>query len=229
MAVLLLKLEAPLQSWGLSSKFDTRDTGREPTKSGVIGMIAAAFGYRRYETEKITALNNSLKFGVLVVKEGEFLKDYQTIESKFGKKSTYVSERYYLSDAKFVVGLEGNINLLNEISEVLKTPYFPLYLGRRSCPPTGKIILGIEENFSENETATLENILSDSEILLKYGIKNKSKSMRVIIENSEEGYLIKDNPITFNKSHRQYGYRRVKEVRINTATEHDIFSELEGF
>ena len=34
MATLLLRLAAPLQAWGADSKFETRKTGREPTKSG---------------------------------------------------------------------------------------------------------------------------------------------------------------------------------------------------
>lgn len=44
MATLLLRLAAPLQSWGSDSKFETRKTGREPTKSGVVGLLAAALG-----------------------------------------------------------------------------------------------------------------------------------------------------------------------------------------
>ena len=47
MATLLLRLAAPLQAWGSDSKFETRKTNREPTKSGVIGLLAAALGLRR--------------------------------------------------------------------------------------------------------------------------------------------------------------------------------------
>ena len=47
MATLLLRLAAPLQAWGADSKFETRKTGREPTKSGVVGLLAAALGLRR--------------------------------------------------------------------------------------------------------------------------------------------------------------------------------------
>ena len=42
MAVLLLKLAGPLQSWGSSSRFTERGTEHEPTKSGVVGLLAAA-------------------------------------------------------------------------------------------------------------------------------------------------------------------------------------------
>lgn len=51
MATLLLRLAAPLQSWGSDSKFETRKTDREPTKSGVVGLLAAALGLRRDDTE----------------------------------------------------------------------------------------------------------------------------------------------------------------------------------
>ena len=47
MATLLLRLAAPLQSWGMDSKFETRKTNREPTKSGVVGLLAASVGIGR--------------------------------------------------------------------------------------------------------------------------------------------------------------------------------------
>ena len=59
MATLLLRLAAPLQAWGADSKFETRKTGREPTKSGVIGLLAAALGLRRDEREALTRLATS--------------------------------------------------------------------------------------------------------------------------------------------------------------------------
>ena len=66
MATLLLRLAAPLQSWGAESKFDTRRTGREPTKSGVIGLLAAALGIRRDADAEIQGLSAALRFGVRV-------------------------------------------------------------------------------------------------------------------------------------------------------------------
>lgn len=41
---LALILDAPMQSWGFSSRFQRRTTGLHPTKSGVIGMLCAALG-----------------------------------------------------------------------------------------------------------------------------------------------------------------------------------------
>ena len=48
MSTLLLRLAGPMQAWGADSRFDIRKTNREPTKSGVIGLLAAALGLRRW-------------------------------------------------------------------------------------------------------------------------------------------------------------------------------------
>ena len=88
MPTLLLRLNAPLQSWGTSSKFDVRDTDYYPSKSGVIGMVAAAMGYdRNVDKEELEELNG-LNFGVRIDNRGTILNDYQVTEIKeyeFGK------------------------------------------------------------------------------------------------------------------------------------------------
>ena len=71
MATLLLRLAAPLQSWGSDSKFETRKTDREPTKSGVVGLLAAALGLRRDDTEGLARLNG-LRFAVRADQEGSW-------------------------------------------------------------------------------------------------------------------------------------------------------------
>ena len=76
MSTLLLRLAAPLQAWGINSKFDIRKTEREPSKSGVVGLLAAALGRRRDESlDDLTALT----FGIRSDKEGELLKDFHMV------------------------------------------------------------------------------------------------------------------------------------------------------
>lgn len=77
MATLLLRLAAPLQSWGADSKFEIRKTNREPTKSGVIGLLAAALGLARDDDQALQRLNG-LRFAVRVDQEGQLLRDYHT-------------------------------------------------------------------------------------------------------------------------------------------------------
>src|SRR5688572_27664508 len=78
-SILLMRLEGPLQSWGMRSRWDVRDTQPEPTKSGVVGLLGCALGYptddRRLENE----LDAGLRFGVRVESPGRILEDYQTV------------------------------------------------------------------------------------------------------------------------------------------------------
>ena len=46
MSILLLRLAGPMQSWGTQSRFLVRDTGMEPSKSGVIGLLSPLWGGR---------------------------------------------------------------------------------------------------------------------------------------------------------------------------------------
>ena len=77
MATLLLRLAAPLQAWGVDSKFEIRKTNREPTKSGVLGLLAAALGLRREDEEGMRELG-ALRFAVRVDQEGGLLVDFHT-------------------------------------------------------------------------------------------------------------------------------------------------------
>lgn len=74
--VLLARLAGPLQSWGVNSRFDQRDTNLRPTKSGFIGLLAAAAGYRR--EEPLTPLDE-LRFAVRADRPGTPVDDYHTV------------------------------------------------------------------------------------------------------------------------------------------------------
>ena len=108
MPTLLLRLMGPMQSWGTTSRFDQRDTGKEPSKSGVIGLIAAAMGIDREEWTDLEPLTH-LVMGVRHDRPGVPKYDYQTagcattdtIIQADGKpaKSGVVSRRDYLAEA----------------------------------------------------------------------------------------------------------------------------------
>jgi len=87
MATLLFRLQGPLQSWGISSHFTERDTAREPSKSGVIGLVCAAMGRPRdADLGDLVAL----RMGVRVDREGILRKDFQVAQDILeaaGKKS----------------------------------------------------------------------------------------------------------------------------------------------
>src|SRR5690606_11621906 len=138
---LLLRLVGPMQSWGSRSRFLSRDTNLEPTKSGVLGLIAAALGRSRWSVVEDLA---ALKFGVRADREGQFSTDYQTVLNahhadgsapKLGHQAT-ITHRHYLADAGFLAGVEGDPRLLEEIQAALQNPHWHLALGRRSYTPS---------------------------------------------------------------------------------------------
>lgn len=227
MTTLLLRLAGPLQSWGCDSKFETRRTLNFPTKSGVIGLIAAALGYSRNDSlEQLS----TLRFGVRVDHEGKLIRDYHIAKGK-KEKDTYITNRYYLADATFLVGIEGDKELISEIEYALQHPAFPLFLGRRSCVPTMPIVLG------RREEELLDSLKNEPWLVSDY-VKNKCKKtdnkLRIITDsnNGDPSSSLRDVPISFSSVHRKYAWREVCDhgyidVQSNNETEHDAFSALE--
>ncbi|MCF7742392.1 type I-E CRISPR-associated protein Cas5/CasD [Aeromonas veronii] len=189
MPTLLLRLQGPMQSWGTTSRFDERDTQLEPSKSGVLGLICAALGRDRSESVDDLA---ALQMGVRVDREGVVLRDYQTatgIVNAAGKvdmKRTVVSPRYYLSDAAFLVGFEGERSLLDQIHQALKTPHWPLSLGRKGCLPSPPVYLpdGVRDS-------ALQEALRDYPEL----IKGAGLQVRRLLLEATEGTVRLDQPI----------------------------------
>ncbi|GAA3884813.1 type I-E CRISPR-associated protein Cas5/CasD [Streptomyces sedi] len=206
--VLLVRLAGPLQSWGVASRFARRDTLNRPTKSGVVGLCAAALGLPRDAPLDDLA---GLLFGVRADHPGTPLRDYHTVgggrfplrprdlvtdhrraaavakelpeeaESPpgavgepFGRReiphwygapksvaadpvsgalvsgkvarNALITERWYLADAAFLVGLQHpDAAFLDAIGHALEHPRRLLWLGRKSCPPSGQLSLGVWE------------------------------------------------------------------------------------
>jgi CRISPR system Cascade subunit CasD len=137
MSVLLLRLAGPMQSWGTDSRFSHRDTRTEPSKSGVVGLVCAALG--RPRTAPVEDLAG-LTMGVRVDRPGRLARDFHTAQEVLradgsGRQDTVTSTRFYLADASFLVGLEGERGLLRELDAALRRPAWPLYLGRKSFVP----------------------------------------------------------------------------------------------
>ncbi|MFI7342972.1 type I-E CRISPR-associated protein Cas5/CasD [Streptomyces sp. NPDC050085] len=151
---LLLHLAGPLQSWGVASPFNERDTALSPTRSGFIGLFAAALGLAR---EEPLGELRTLHFTVRIDRAGTRLRDFHTVgggmprhltvatsegRRRKGDTATHVSNRYYLQDAAFTVAVTcEDTDLLRKCANALRRPRWPLYLGRRSCPPTGPVLL----------------------------------------------------------------------------------------
>ncbi|MER5556709.1 type I-E CRISPR-associated protein Cas5/CasD [Streptomyces sp. NPDC002793] len=157
---LLLRLTGPLQSWGLHSHFNERDTATFPTRSGVIGMLASALG--RHRDQPIDDLT-ALQLTVRTDRPGVLLRDLHTVggglpgkatvttaegKKRPGDTGTLLTHRYYLADAAFTLALTTprptteTHTLLDRCAEALRAPRWSLHLGRRSCPPEGPVLIG---------------------------------------------------------------------------------------
>jgi len=154
--VLLLRLEGPLQAWGHQSRLRVRETAREPTLSGVVGLIACCMGLRR-NTPLGELAEPGLQMAVRIDRPGTLLRDYHTVGAGYGimaanrkvkhtaetdEPETLPTERFYLSDASFLVVLSGEVPLLDRIERALHRPVWPPFLGRKSCPPAEPIFAG---------------------------------------------------------------------------------------
>lgn len=55
-----------------------------------------------------------------------------------------ITERWYLADAAFLVGLQhSEREVLDRIAHALEHPKRLLWLGRKSCPPSGQLALTV--------------------------------------------------------------------------------------
>ena len=229
MTVLALRLGGPLQSWGSNQRLDRhRRTQRFPTKSGVLGLCAAALGRKRSDPVDDLA---ALRFGVRIDRPGEVMRDFHTLSSLFDEKGRFspdrgrlptasgsyrpvetsirVTYRHYLVDACFVAGIEGEFELLLRIDEALRRPVFPPFLGRRSCPADAPLRLGLHD-------AALFEVLGSLPWEGGTGASQGGSSVQceVVIEDPEGTREQVDEAHSFDSVSRSYGRRRVRHEYV---------------
>ncbi len=155
MKFLLFQIYSPLVSWGEIAVGGERQSSRHPSKSAVIGMIAAALGIKRDEEERLIKLADSLGFAVQLYSGGSVLKDFHTVQvpkkenkvNHYSRRSelmadkvgTILSRREYRCDALSVIAVYIKKNssdlTLESIEKALREPVFHLYFGRKSAAP----------------------------------------------------------------------------------------------
>ncbi len=225
MPVLLLRLAGPMQSWGTQSRFTNRDTGREPSKSGVIGLLCAALGVPRDDEAALVPLA-ALRMGVRVDREGRVARDYHTagggrlpggrdygvIKASGAKGDPVVSDRYYLADAEFLVGLEGtDADLLSRCHCALAAPRWPLFLGRKAFTPGLPVHLpdGLREE-------SLDAALRAYPWRPRREGETPEAPLRLLLETDDitrEARM--DRPLSFALGVRRYALRYVEETLIS--------------
>ena len=224
MGTLAMRLAAPMQSWGVAGRFNERTTGSVPSKSGIVGLIAAALGRRR--TEDISDIA-AWKLAIRIDCPGKMGRDFQTARTRKYDTQTqlwqpngnpYVSRRYYLMGASFVAAVEMPDDMLDVVADALDHPAFPLYLGRRSCPPACRILIGTYPG--ENAMSVLTRIPYDEGNGRKsnYAREARNERLRLDIVRDEADIRkdadvphesVHDYPLSFSPAHRQFAWRTV--------------------
>lgn len=209
MATLMLRLVGPMQSWGTTSRFDERDTSKEPSKSGVLGLVAAALGVDRENWADLEPLCQ-LRMGVRHDRPGVPKRDYQTAQrviSADGSKvhDTAVTTRHYLADAAFLVGLSGDDRaLLDRIHAALADPVWPLALGRKSYVPSEPIWMPGAVVDADLRTALIEW----PAITLEAPRRRHTPLVLSIESPSRSGLMKMDHPLS-SFAERRFGPRFV--------------------
>lgn len=231
MATLLLRLAGPMQSWGTQSRFTRRDTGADPSKSGVVGLLCAALGKPREERpgDGWPTLHElaSLRMGARVDRPGTLAMDYHTAGgthrrgdeygvAMVGSKppGTVVSHRYYLADADFLVGLESEReDLLCRLDAALARPTWPLYLGRKAFVPGVPVRLPDEPPLGPGVCPfSLEETLATYP--WTHGADDAPPSLRLVLDATPEtaNAVRRDWPLSFDA--REFALRYVRSVQI---------------
>jgi CRISPR system Cascade subunit CasD len=179
-AALAIYLDAPLQSWGVSSRFQRRGTESAPSKSGVLGLIAAAMGIDKHgpdESERLAPLS-ACRFSVFPLATGENtapvlrLEDFHTVGGGYdrddpvdklriarkasgGVSTTIVTRRFYLEQARFAALIEGDSGILQKAAAALEDPVWGVWFGRKCCLPAAPLLPTLASSISKALDALL--------------------------------------------------------------------------
>ena len=109
---------------------------------------------------------------------------------------------------------------MQRLAEAVSHPAFPLFLGRRACPPEGRVFLGLREE-------ALEEALMHEPSLLSQQTMDPNKMTRMVLEDPASPARLRDVPVSFSPFRREYRYRAAKEQWIGSqTTAHDPMREL---
>lgn len=156
---LVFQLYAPLVSWGDQAVGQERPSADHPSRSALLGLLAAALGIDRSDEQQHTQLSAACCFGIKLYSPGLALRDFHTAQVPPASKKvkhlhtrrdelqeanlgTILSYRSYRQDSVSVVALwlEGEPTYsLTQLQNALREPRFHLYLGRKACPPAAPL------------------------------------------------------------------------------------------
>lgn len=181
-------LNGPLQAWGSSSRFQRRETELYPTKSGIVGLIAAAMGIDKHAEDEAELLKPiaAMSLSIYATESDsagrlQRLSDYHTVGGGYDNKdpvqklritrkasggasaNAVITNRVYLTDARFVAVLEGESCIVKRCADALKNPVWGVWFGRKCCIPATPLLPTI----GDTKQQACDDLLA--ELKLKFG------------------------------------------------------------
>lgn len=162
---LIITLQGGMQAWGTHTYEDYRPSLIFPTRSGIVGLLAACLGIKRDDLHALKQLNDSIVITVRVNKRKvenrhmdkkcrsvsfQKITDYHTVLDARKvdggpRKDAIVSRREYLFDAEYTLALTTKPQAafsLEQLFAAAKKPLYTPFLGRRSCPLHQPLVIG---------------------------------------------------------------------------------------
>lgn len=164
---LILRLEAPLMSFGAPQIDQIGKTRRFPALSQIAGLLGNALGYTHAETVALNRLQDRLRLASLLLKPGRELVDYQTVDlgqphlvqtgwTTRGRREdrgkgeattgTHIRYRHYVAGAVVLAAVQlepaDEAPNLAALAAALQAPARPLFIGRKTCLPAGPLLVG---------------------------------------------------------------------------------------
>lgn len=131
--VLPLHLYGALQAWGAPGVRTARLIEDAPTKSALVGLMAAALGRKRgSDNSDLAALTLAVRRDR---RELGRLWDFHLV-ARPSDDSSNITHREYMQWAGFTAFVTGNDELVETVHAALQEPVFDVGLGRRNCVPT---------------------------------------------------------------------------------------------
>lgn len=167
MRILILRLEAPMMSFGSTASTEDGTTARFPGVSMIAGMLGNALGYDHAEPERLQRLQDRIRIASAVAEPGLVLEDFQTAAvgwndkpwstrgAPIARKSNQntlndgpiLRRRQYWEDSSIIVALtlvdENETPTVDDLAAALDKPSRTLFIGRRTCLPAMPINDGV--------------------------------------------------------------------------------------
>ena len=211
---LILRLDGPMQAWGTHTYEDFRPSNLYPTRSGLLGLLAACLGIERSDLAEQLRLAASVEFSVRIdsqvarlgredsaAKPSVKLPDFHTVldaRKVDGSANRFpvVSRREYLFDAAFTVAVGQRPDAtytLERIAAAMRHPCYTPTLGRRSCPIARPLFDGNIE--AENAVVALRQVSGCGDL--------------VYSESLPSGQPLRLRDVPLHGRQRQFGTRLV--------------------